>query len=84
MVEGDTKPGSGMSQHVVVETILHDKDVLDRLSAGEAVHWMGEAIDAHHRGELVAPPRAYADFGDGLAGIHHRAPTRIMVRVPLL
>jgi ornithine cyclodeaminase len=26
---------------------------------------MGEAIDAHHRGELVAPPRAHSDFGDG-------------------
>lgn len=65
MVEGDTKAGSGVSHDVVVETILHDEDVLDRLSAGDAVHWMGEAIDAHHRGELVAPPRAYADFGDG-------------------
>lgn len=53
---------------MVVEVILHDDDFLDRLEAGDAVRWSGEAVDAHHRGELVAPPRAHADFGDaGLA-----------------
>ncbi|MHB8499306.1 MAG: hypothetical protein ACYDES_15250 [Acidimicrobiales bacterium] len=48
-----------------METVLHDGDILHRLNAADAVRWMGEAIDAHHRGELVAPPRLYADFGDG-------------------
>jgi ornithine cyclodeaminase/alanine dehydrogenase-like protein (mu-crystallin family) len=53
---------------VVVEVILHDDDLLDRLGAGDAVRWSGEAVDAHHRGELVAPPRAHADSCDaGLA-----------------
>ncbi len=50
---------------MVVETILHDEDVVARLSAADAVAWMGEAVDAHHRGELVAPPRVHTDFGDG-------------------
>ena len=45
--------------------ILHDEDIVAQLSAADAVAWMGEAIDAHHRGELVAPPRVHADFGDG-------------------
>ncbi len=53
---------------MVVEVILHDDDLLHRLAAGDAVRWSGEAVDAHHCGELVAPPRAHADFGDaGLA-----------------
>jgi ornithine cyclodeaminase/alanine dehydrogenase-like protein (mu-crystallin family) len=54
-----------MSHDVPVEAILHDEDVLEHLSAADAVRWMAEAVDAHHRGELVAPPRAHADFGDG-------------------
>lgn len=54
-----------MDHDGAVEMILHDDDVLDRLSAADAVRWMGEAVDAHHRGELVAPPRAHADFGEG-------------------
>lgn len=45
--------------------VLRDGEILDRLSAMDAVRWMGEAIDAHHCGELVAPPRVQADFGDG-------------------
>ena len=45
--------------------VLHDDDILTCLSAADAVRWMGEAIDAHHRGELVAPPRVHADFGEG-------------------
>lgn len=48
-----------------MELVLHDGEILDRLSAVDAVRWMGEAIDAHHRGELVAPPRVHADFGEG-------------------
>jgi len=54
-----------MNHDVPVEAILHDQDVLEQLSAADAVRWMAEAVDAHHRGELVAPPRAHADFGDG-------------------
>lgn len=49
----------------VVEAILHDEDVLDRLTAADAVRWMGDALDAHYRGELVAPARAHAELGDG-------------------
>lgn len=56
---------SGVSHDVVVETILHDEEVVELLSAADAVGWMGEAIDAHHVGELVAPPRVHTDFGDG-------------------
>jgi ornithine cyclodeaminase len=54
-----------MSHDVSVEVILHDEDVLELLSAADAVRWMGEAVDAQYRGELVAPPRAHADLGDG-------------------
>ncbi len=50
---------------MAVETILHDADVRERLGAADAVRWTSEAVDAHHRGELVAPPRVHADFGDG-------------------
>lgn len=56
---------AGVSHDVVVETILHDEDVVELLSAADAVGWMGMAIDAHHAGELVAPPRVDTDFGDG-------------------
>lgn len=48
-----------------VTVILRDEEVLERLRALDAVRWMGEAVDAHHRGELLAPPRAHADLGDG-------------------
>jgi ornithine cyclodeaminase/alanine dehydrogenase-like protein (mu-crystallin family) len=51
-------------QDVLVELVLHDPDVLAWLSAADAVRWAGEAVDAHHRGELAAPPRIHADFGD--------------------
>jgi ornithine cyclodeaminase/alanine dehydrogenase-like protein (mu-crystallin family) len=46
-------------------TVLSDEDVRSWLRAADAVRWMGEAIDAHHRGELVAPPRVHADLGGG-------------------
>ena len=48
-----------------MELVLHDRDVLTWLTAADAVRWAGEAVDAHHRGELVAPARVYADFGEG-------------------
>jgi ornithine cyclodeaminase/alanine dehydrogenase-like protein (mu-crystallin family) len=48
-----------------MEVILHDGDIRDSLSAADAVRWMGEAIDATHRGELIAPARAHAELGDG-------------------
>ncbi|MGH9059514.1 MAG: ornithine cyclodeaminase family protein, partial [Acidimicrobiales bacterium] len=48
-----------------METILHDEDVVERLSATDAVRWMGEVVDADHRGELVAPARVQTDLGDG-------------------
>lgn len=37
-----------------------------RLSAADAVRWVAEAIDAEHRGELIAPPRAHADLGEAV------------------
>lgn len=45
--------------------ILTDGDVRARLDPASAVAWMAEAIDAHHRGELLAPPRVTADLGEG-------------------
>jgi ornithine cyclodeaminase len=51
-------------QDVLVEVILHDHDLLAWLTAADAVRWAGEAVDAHHRGDLVAPARIHADFGD--------------------
>ena len=53
-----------MRQDVWVELVLHDRDVLTWLTAADAVRWAGEAVDAHHRGELVAPARIHADFGN--------------------
>jgi len=50
---------------VMVETVVHDEQIVELLSAADAVAWMGEAIDAHHRGDLMAPPRVHADLGDG-------------------
>lgn len=47
-----------------MEVSLHDDELLERLSAADAVRWAGEAVDAHHRRELVAPARAHADFGE--------------------
>jgi ornithine cyclodeaminase/alanine dehydrogenase-like protein (mu-crystallin family) len=48
-----------------MELIFHDHDIQNRLTAADAVRWMGEAVDAHHRGELIGPPRAHVDLGDG-------------------
>ena len=47
-----------------MELILHDDELLALLGAADAVRWAGEAVDAHHRGELVAPARSHADFGE--------------------
>ena len=54
-----------MLHHVAVTTIMYDDDIRLQLHATDAVRWMAEAVDAHHRGELVAPPRAHTDLGDG-------------------
>ena len=53
-----------MRQDVWVEVVLRDRDLLTWLTAADAVRWAGEAVDAHYRGELVAPARVYADFGE--------------------
>jgi ornithine cyclodeaminase/alanine dehydrogenase-like protein (mu-crystallin family) len=45
--------------------VFRDADIVGRLSAVAAVRWMGEAVDAHHRCELIAPPRAHVDLGGG-------------------
>lgn len=49
----------------VALVLYDDDDIRSQLSARDAVRWMGEAIDAHHRGDLVAPPRVHTDLGDG-------------------
>jgi ornithine cyclodeaminase/alanine dehydrogenase-like protein (mu-crystallin family) len=54
-----------MVHHSQVSRIFDDDDIRSRLDARDAVRWMGEAIDAHHRGDLIAPPRAHADLGAG-------------------
>jgi ornithine cyclodeaminase/alanine dehydrogenase-like protein (mu-crystallin family) len=48
-----------------VTAVFQDADIVGGLSAAAAVRWLGEAVDAHHRGELAAPPRAHADLGGG-------------------
>jgi ornithine cyclodeaminase/alanine dehydrogenase-like protein (mu-crystallin family) len=48
-----------------VTVVLHDEDVRAHLEAGTAVRWMAEAVDAHHRGDLLAPPRAHTDLDGG-------------------
>ncbi len=45
--------------------LLTDDDIRRDLSAADAVRWMREALAAHGRGELVAPPRAHTDLGTG-------------------
>ena len=45
--------------------IFSDDEIRSRLNARDAVQWMGEAIDDHHRGNLGAPPRAHVDLGGG-------------------
>ena len=54
-----------MSHDAVVAAVWYDAEITERLTPAAAVRWIGEAIDAHHRGELTAPPRVHADFGDG-------------------
>lgn len=54
-----------MFHHSQVSRIFDDDDIRSRLDARDAVRWMAEAIDAHHRGDLFAPPRAHADLGAG-------------------
>lgn len=45
--------------------IFSDDEIRSLLDAKDAVQWMGEAIDDHHRGHLVAPSRAHVELGDG-------------------
>ena len=45
--------------------IVYDEEIRSQLSPRDAVRWMGEAIDAHYRGALVAPARVHADLGAG-------------------
>ncbi|KHL10686.1 ornithine cyclodeaminase [Mumia flava] len=45
--------------------ILTDTELLAGLRARDAVRWMRDAALAHHRGELVGPPRVSAPLGDG-------------------
>ena len=54
-----------MSHDAVVAAVWYDAEITERLTPAAAVRWIGEAVDAHHRGELTAPPRVHADFGDG-------------------
>ena len=49
----------------MVTAVWRDAEIAERLSPAAAVRWIGEAVDAQHRGELAAPPRVHADFGDG-------------------
>lgn len=46
-------------------TLVSDDDVRTRLTAVDAVRWMGEAVDAQHRGDLVTPPRVHAELDGG-------------------
>jgi ornithine cyclodeaminase len=46
-------------------TVLRDEDIVRLLRPADAVRWIGEAIDAHHRGELLGPPRVAADLDGG-------------------
>jgi ornithine cyclodeaminase/alanine dehydrogenase-like protein (mu-crystallin family) len=48
-----------------VTRFFSDAEIRSLLNVRDAVRWMGEAIDDHHRGLLVAPPRAHPDLGDG-------------------
>lgn len=49
----------------VMTSTFYDDQIRSQLSAADAVRWMGEAIDDHHRGNLLAPPRAHAELGNG-------------------
>lgn len=48
----------------VMTRIFYDDEIRSQLCASDAVRWMGEAVDDHHGGILVAPPRTHADLGD--------------------
>src|ERR1035437_7804795 len=61
------RPSGGWStlHNDKVTQFFSDAEIRSLLNVRDAVRWMGEAIDDHHRGLLVAPPRAHADLGDG-------------------
>jgi ornithine cyclodeaminase/alanine dehydrogenase-like protein (mu-crystallin family) len=48
-----------------VTVFVDDERIRTGLTARDAVQWLGEAIDAHHRGDLVAPPRTQVELGGG-------------------
>lgn len=48
--------------NVLVKLVLHDGDVLAWMTAADAVRWAGEAVDAHHRSELVWEQSALARY----------------------
>jgi ornithine cyclodeaminase len=58
-------PPPSLGDDVVVVTVLDDNDIIERLRPADAVRWIGDAIDAHHRGELIAPARRHADLSAG-------------------
>ena len=45
--------------------IIADDQIRSHLNSTDAVRWMGEAIDDHHRGNLIAPARTHAEFEGG-------------------
>jgi ornithine cyclodeaminase/alanine dehydrogenase-like protein (mu-crystallin family) len=50
---------------MAMAVVMNDEDIRIRLNGADAVRWMGEAIDAQHRCELVAPPRLHVDLDQG-------------------
>lgn len=49
----------------VVVQVLRDDEIVQLLRPADAVRWISEAIDAHYRGELIAPPRSTAELDGG-------------------
>jgi ornithine cyclodeaminase/alanine dehydrogenase-like protein (mu-crystallin family) len=45
--------------------LIDDETVRTGLDASDAVRWMGEAVDAHHAGRLLAPARVAAELSEG-------------------
>lgn len=54
-----------VGENDLVVLVLRDSDILEVLRPADAVRWVAEAIDEHHRGVLIAPPRTYAGLGGG-------------------
>lgn len=45
--------------------VFTDRDIHDRLGAGDALSWAQEALTRHGSGALSAPPRAHIALGEG-------------------